>query len=64
MDLIEIKSAFIQAVGYDELNKHLRVMIKNNFYDHYEVPNEVYQDFINAKSKGSFYNKNIRGKYV
>jgi hypothetical protein len=63
MKLQEVESKFLQFVGYDDLNKHLRVMIKSKIYDHYEVPREVWDEFMKSESKGKYYNQKIRGKY-
>jgi hypothetical protein len=35
----------------------------NKTYIHQNVPKTLWQNFIKAKSKGSFYSKNIREKY-
>jgi hypothetical protein len=64
MVITEVKSKFIKEIGYDRDIKHLRVKIGDKHYDHFDVPEEVYVRFLNSESKGRFYNKNLRGKYV
>ena len=59
----DVNSKFIQSIAYDDLTKELQVLIQDRTYSHYEVPLEVYEEFMNAPSKGTFYNKKIRGKY-
>ncbi|OUS08857.1 hypothetical protein A9Q96_00500 [Rhodobacterales bacterium 52_120_T64] len=42
----------------------LYVTFKNNGeYEYYDVPEPVYDLFEKSYSKGSFFNKNIRGQY-
>lgn len=36
---------------------------RGKIYIHKGMPIEVWEEFISAKSKGSYYAKNIRGKY-
>lgn len=35
----------------------------NRTYIHQNMPNEIWENFKNADSKGSFYSRNIRGNY-
>ena len=63
MDWKKINSKFIESIGYDNLTKELQVLIKGKAYSHYEVPETVYSALMESKSKGGYYNKNIRGKY-
>ncbi len=36
---------------------------KNKIYIHENMPIEIWEDFKSALSKGSYYSKNIRGRY-
>lgn len=63
MQWTDVNSQFIQSVGYDDLTRELQVLINDRTYSHYEVPEKVYNALMEAKSKGTYYNKNIRGKY-
>jgi hypothetical protein len=64
MKLIGVKSKFIKAVAYDELTKHMRVLIGSKFYNHFEVPQDIYDALMASESKGAYYNKFIRGNFV
>lgn len=58
--MYKIASSNITALGYDENNKVLRVIFKNNSsYIYTNVEPEVWQIIINSESKGRSLNENI-----
>lgn len=58
--MYKIASSNITALGYDENNKVLRVIFKNNSsYIYTNVEPEVWQIIINSESKGKSLNENI-----
>ena len=60
--LIPVESSAIRAVGYD--GSTLTVEFHNGrIYDHPHVPYSVYAGLMQAESKGTYYNRNIRGRY-
>jgi hypothetical protein len=60
--MISVNSSAIRAVGYD--GHTLTVEFHTGrIYDHPGVPFSVYQGLLRASSKGTFYNKNVRGRY-
>lgn len=60
--LIPVRSSAIRAVGFDGHN--LTVEFHNGrTYDHPDVPHEVFEELMQATSKGRYYTRNIRGKY-
>lgn len=62
MSMIPVDSSAIAAIGYE--NGVLAVTFHNTgTYFHPGVPYAVYVAFLNAASKGHFYNAFIRGKY-
>jgi len=62
MSMTRVYSSAIYAVGYD--GSTLRVQfVSGRVYDHPRVPYSVYAGLMNASSKGSYYNANIRGRY-
>lgn len=59
-----IKSSFIEVVGYDDIGERLVVRLRSgNIYEYQNVPKDIYLDFKEAASKGSFYAKHIKGKF-
>lgn len=58
-------SKSIRGVEYNSQTKDLAVHFNNGrIYVHHGVPKEVYEQFVNAPSKGQYYNLYIRGKYL
>ncbi|WP_310379618.1 KTSC domain-containing protein [Flavobacterium sp.] len=59
-------SSWITSAKYyscDNKTGFFVIKTSNKTYIHQNVPKTVWQNFIKAKSKGSFYSKNIREKY-
>ncbi len=59
-------SPWITSVEYlscDGLNGFFVIKIKDKTYIHQNMPYDVWQNFTEAESKGSFYSKKIRGRY-
>jgi hypothetical protein len=55
MELIKVDSSMISAVGYDEQQQVLEVVFKpTGVYRYRDVPKEVYQQLLEAGSKGSY----------
>ncbi len=47
-----------------EQEKLTVVYLSGAVYDYLKVPDEVYTEMIAARSKGTYLNKNIKGKYT
>ena len=61
MERIEVRSSDIRSVGYDKKMKTLEVEFKNkSIYQYSEVPEEVYVELMEARSKGSYFAKAIK----
>jgi hypothetical protein len=57
-------STAIERIEYDALARQLRVTFPGgNTYKYYDVPRGVYQSFLEAPSKGVFFNGYIRDRY-
>ena len=55
MELINVDSSMIYAFGYDEQQQVLEVIFKRTgVYRYRNVPKEVYQQLLDADSKGSY----------
>ena len=62
MEMIPVSSSNISAIGYE--NGTLRVRFNDGSeYDYYGVPENIYNDFLDSASKGSFLHQNLKGKY-
>lgn len=59
-----VASTAILRVEYDELSQELVVIFTSGrLYTYYDVPRDVYQRFVNAPSKGQFFNAHIKDRY-
>lgn len=61
----DLDSSAISEVGYDFEKEVLYVVFKKNdaLYAYYDVPWDVWEDFLYDDSMGAYLNKNIKGKY-
>jgi len=60
--MIPVNSSAIRAVGCD--GSMLTVEFHNGrIFDHPSIPYSVYEGLMQASSKGSFYNRYVRGRY-
>ncbi len=64
MEMIPVSSSNIAAVGYDESQSILVIEFLNGrAYEYYGVPQYVFDELLNAGSKGSYANKYIYKNY-
>ena len=63
--LTQVESSLIKAVGYDAATQVLTVTFvdQEGTYEYQKVPESVYKELMAAESKGSFFAKNIKGKF-
>jgi lysyl-tRNA synthetase class 2 len=60
----ELDSSVVKAAEYDPESHTLEIEIKNGrLYRYEDVPEDIYTELLNAPSKGSFFNKEIRDHY-
>ncbi|WP_459901724.1 KTSC domain-containing protein [Desulfobaculum senezii] len=60
-----VSSQAINSIGYDEGTMQLEIVFTSSprAYTFCGVPLSVFQSFLNASSKGSFYSNYIRNRY-
>ena len=63
MERQEVDSSSIDAAGYDEETEILEIEFRDGVYQYEYVPMYMYHDFMNADSKGRFFNENIKHEY-
>lgn len=58
-------SSNVEAIGYDSdnLELHVRFLKSGETYVYYDVEEWVFQEFLQADSKGIYLNTNIKGIY-
>ena len=61
----EVESSVINKIVYNEKTKELYIVFKNkHIYKYKEVPIEIIKEFISAESKGKYFNKKLKKKYL
>jgi hypothetical protein len=64
-EMIFVDSSNIEAIGYDDGAQELHVrFLTGETYVYSGVPREVFDAMMNAPSKGSFLNREVKGVYV
>jgi hypothetical protein len=64
MHRANVSSSAISSVGYDDRSAVLEVEFESGaVYDYFDVPPKVYQDLLEAPSKGSFVSHQVRDRY-
>jgi len=66
MTMQTVNSTLIQAIGYNALTEQLSVTMRKNTGTTYVfrgVGRKTANDFTEAKSKGQYFNRNIRGRF-
>ena len=63
-EMKNVDSSNIAAIGYDHELSELFVQYKNGMtYKYKEVPTNIYESFLKAKSKGKFMNEEVKPFY-
>ena len=64
MTITAVDSTSLRTVGYDAERQLLQVEFHNrSIYQYFEVPATVYQELMQAPSKGAYFNKSIRPRF-
>lgn len=64
MEREAVESSMIASVGYDAQAEVLEIEFPSGeVYDYHEVPQEVYEELMEADSKGRYFLHSIRGVY-
>lgn len=64
MEMIQVRSSAIRAVGYDQLPQRMRITFEQGHsYDFCGVPVHVYEALMSSSSKGGYYNNHIKDRY-
>lgn len=64
MNMTQVSSTNLAAIGYDESSQTLRVEFQSGgTYDYYDVPKPEFDSFMSASSHGQYLAQNIKGRY-
>ena len=60
----QVESSAIRSIHYSDRRRELSITFaETGTYIYREVPQQVYDDFVKAPSKGQFFNEAIRDRY-
>jgi|SRR6056297_2438007 len=58
-----VASSSIRSIGYDD-GETLEVEFQSGgVYRYADVPRQIYEEFLSARSHGSYFHENVRGQY-
>ena len=57
-------SSYLHRVCYDSRRGLLVLLLNNTYYQHCNVPSSTIQSLLSASSKGTYFDRNIRGRYA
>ena len=61
MEMIPVSSSVIDSIGYDTTTSNLMVVFRDgHVYEFHMVPLHVWEAFLNAPSKGAFFNEMLK----
>ena len=62
--VVSVESSTIASVGYDLTEGLLQLeFCSRAIYHYFSVPGEIYEALLEAPSKGSYFNRAIRGRF-
>jgi KTSC domain len=64
MNVIAVESSTLATIGYDRTRELLQLEFNSHaFYQYFGVPATVHEGLVHAPSKGSYFNRRIRGRF-
>jgi hypothetical protein len=64
LTLISVVSSNLRAAGYDKQQQIMDIeFLSGRIYRYFGVPQKIYAQLLTARSKGSWFARNIRGKF-
>jgi hypothetical protein len=64
IEMIYVDSSNVEAIGYDDDTQELHVQfLSGGNYIYHGVPREKFDGLLNAPSKGSFLNREVKNVY-
>jgi hypothetical protein len=64
MQLVPLESSSLASAGYDPALRRLELLFHSGErYLYFQVPPQIYQQFMRAESKGAWFNRNIRNRF-
>jgi hypothetical protein len=64
MEMHNVDSSNVAAVGYEEDSQTLQVAFNNgSTYQYFDVPQAIFDGLLGASSVGQYLNQNVKGTY-
>lgn len=64
MEMHNVDSSNVAAIGYDEASQTLQVEFNNgSTYQYFDVPQAIFDSLLGASSVGQYLNQNVKGNY-
>ena len=64
MEMIPVNSSAISAIGYDSQTSRMNIEFQQgDTYYYCNVPQQIFVNFLNAYSKGRYYDQYIKDRY-
>ena len=64
MERQSVSSSNLASIGYDAENEILEIEFKHGgIYQYFDVPENVYDELMNADSQGVYFSANIKNEY-
>jgi KTSC domain len=64
MEYISVTSSNLRSVAYDEDDEMLEIIFKDGgTYRYHALPAYIYQNLMNALSKGKYFHQHIKDRY-
>ncbi len=63
MERTQVTSSDIASIGYKDSVLEIEFHSGNNVYQYFQVPEQEYNELMNAQSHGKYFNQNIKNKY-
>jgi len=61
MERTTVSSSNVSSIGYDSDSETLEVeFVRGGIYQYFDVPENVFNELINASSVGSYLNQNVK----
>jgi hypothetical protein len=62
---VELSSKLVEAASYEDEMRLMRVYLTNGQSREYrDVPRKIFNDLVKAKSAGTYFMENIRGRFT
>lgn len=59
--MVEVDSSMITSIGYEDDSSKMTIVFKNGYvYDFHMIPRTIFEEFVAADSKGTFFMEKLK----